>query len=90
MFWACSTVGSYFRRRRRNGAARSGVDLAAAVAVATAQEQQAMPEIQQGRVVETPTEARAGVTGHGVRYVLAFGTLGVIVLFGLVFLYSFA
>ncbi len=49
-----------------------------------------MPEIQQGRVVETPTEARAGVTGHGVRFVLVFGTLGVIVLFGLVFLYYFA
>ena len=46
-----------------------------------------MPEIQQGRVVETPTEARAGVTGHGVRFVLVFSTLGVIGLFGVVFLY---
>jgi len=49
-----------------------------------------MPEIQQGRVVETPTEARAGVTGHGVRFVLVFSTLGVIGLFGVVFLYYFA
>lgn len=49
-----------------------------------------MPEIQQGRVVETTTEARAGTAGHGVRFVLVFGTLGVIGLFGLVYLYSFA
>ena len=26
-------------------------------------------------------EARQGVTGHNVRYVLAFGTLGIVVLF---------
>ena len=26
------------------------------------------------RVVETPTQARQGVTGHNVRYVLLFGT----------------
>ena len=32
-------------------------------------------------VVETTTEARAGVTGHNVRYVLFFGLGGVIVAF---------
>jgi len=40
-----------------------------------------MPEIQNGRVTETKTEARAGVTGHNVRYVLLISTLLVIVLF---------
>lgn len=49
-----------------------------------------MPEIQHGRVVETATEARAGIAGHRVRFVLVFGALGVIGLFGLVYLYSFA
>lgn len=32
---------------------------------------------------KTATEARAGVTGHNVRYVLAFGLAGVIILFGI-------
>jgi hypothetical protein len=41
-------------------------------------------------VVETATEARAGVTGNNVRYVLLAGTVGVIVLFAIVFLYYFA
>jgi len=33
--------------------------------------------------VKTTTEARAGVTGHNVRYVLAFGLGGVIIIFGI-------
>jgi hypothetical protein len=39
---------------------------------------------------ELPTdEARAGVTGHNVRYVLAFGLAGVIVAFAaLLFIYN--
>jgi hypothetical protein len=41
------------------------------------------------QVVATPTEARAGVTGHNVRYVLMFGTLGVIVLFAILYLLFF-
>ncbi|GIL02776.1 MAG: hypothetical protein BroJett030_26750 [Alphaproteobacteria bacterium] len=41
---------------------------------------------------ETPTvipenRARQGVTGHNVRYVLAAGTLGIIVLFALLYAY---
>lgn len=32
----------------------------------------------------TMTEARQGVTGHNVRYVLLFGLLGVIVIFATV------
>jgi hypothetical protein len=33
------------------------------------------------------TKARAGVTGHNVRYVLAFGLAGVIIAFVLLFFY---
>lgn len=32
---------------------------------------------------KTTTEARAGVTGHNVRFVLAFGLGGVIIIFGI-------
>jgi len=49
-----------------------------------------MPHKENDRIVETATEARAGVTGHNARYVLVFGTLGVIVLFGAIYLYYFA
>jgi hypothetical protein len=35
-----------------------------------------MPEIENDHVVETPEEARAGVTGHGARYVLTVSTVG--------------
>jgi hypothetical protein len=40
-------------------------------------------------VVRTTTQARDGVTGHGVRYVLLISTLSVIVLFALIWLYYF-
>jgi hypothetical protein len=41
-----------------------------------------MPQIENDRIVETTDEARAGVTGHNVRYVLLIGTtLAAIVLF---------
>jgi hypothetical protein len=36
-------------------------------------------------VVETAERARQGKTGQGVRYVLIFGTLGIIVAFAIVF-----
>jgi hypothetical protein len=42
-----------------------------------------------GRVVETGTEARAGVTGHGVRWVLALSTAAVVVIFALLYLHYF-
>ncbi len=35
-----------------------------------------MPELEGDHIAETPVEARAGVTGHGVRYVLALSTIG--------------
>jgi hypothetical protein len=46
-----------------------------------------MPQHPDTPVVETTTEARAGVTGHNVRYVLLFGLGGVIVAFILVFVF---
>jgi hypothetical protein len=38
-----------------------------------------MPTRSGDQVVETATEARQGVTGHNVRYVLLFGTVGAFV-----------
>ncbi|MCF8478688.1 MAG: hypothetical protein K9G60_16795 [Pseudolabrys sp.] len=49
-----------------------------------------MPTRENDHIVETPTEARAGVTGHNVRYVLMFGTLSVIALFAVVYVFYFA
>jgi len=45
-----------------------------------------MPQVENGRVTENTTEARAAVTGHNVRYVLLIGTLAVIVLFAIAYL----
>ena len=39
--------------------------------------------------VLTTTEARAGVTGHNVRYVLAFGLAGALVVLALIVLAYF-
>ena len=47
-------------------------------------------EREGNHIVGTPTEARAGATGHNVRYVLASATLGIVVLFAAVYLYYFA
>ncbi len=41
-------------------------------------------------IVESATEARQGVTGHNVRYVLGFGLAGVIVAFALIYIYYLA
>ncbi len=46
-----------------------------------------MPQHPDKPVVETTTEARAGVTGHNVRYVLLFGLGGVIVAFAILLVY---
>ena len=45
-----------------------------------------MPRIENDQIVENPTEARAAVTGHNVRYVLIIGTVAVIVLFAIAYL----
>jgi hypothetical protein len=39
--------------------------------------------------VKSATEARQGVTGHNVRYILAFGVLAVIIAFAVVYGYYF-
>lgn len=44
-----------------------------------------MPQVENNRVVETTTEARASVTGHHVRTVLIFGIATAIVLFALAY-----
>jgi hypothetical protein len=41
-------------------------------------------------VVRTATQAREGVTGHGVRYVLVISTTLVVVLFAAIWLYYFS
>lgn len=48
-----------------------------------------MPEWRGEQIVETATEARQGVTGHNVRYVLVWSTAGVIVVFGIVYFLFF-
>jgi hypothetical protein len=43
----------------------------------------------QGERVETTTEARQGVTGHNVRYVLFFGIAGVLA-FAIIYFHVFS
>jgi len=64
----------------RNSRCRTALVLEAA---ASAEEN--MPQVENGRISESTTEARAAVTGHNVRYVLLVGTLAVIVLFAIVY-----
>jgi hypothetical protein len=40
-------------------------------------------------VVRTTTQARQGVTGHGVRYVLVLSTAAIVVIFGALWLFYF-
>lgn len=49
-----------------------------------------MPQTGNGQTVVSRKDARAGMTGQGVRYVLVYGTLGVVTLFAVLFLYFFA
>ena len=42
------------------------------------------------RIVIDTIDARAGVTGHNVRYVLGFGLASVIAAFVLVYVFSFS
>ena len=41
-------------------------------------------------IVETTTQARQGVTGHNVRYVLMASTLAVVVAFALIYTFYFS
>jgi hypothetical protein len=45
-----------------------------------------MPQVENDHIVQTTTEARAGITGQNVRYVLVIGTIAVIVLFALAYI----
>ena len=45
-----------------------------------------MPHVEHYHIVESTNQARAGATGHNVRYVLAVSTLAVIVLFTVAYL----
>jgi hypothetical protein len=47
-----------------------------------------MPRVEDNRIVESTTEARAAVTGHNVRYVLVISTLAVVVLLAVVYLFT--
>jgi hypothetical protein len=49
----------------------------------------AMPERHGDQIVETTTEARAAQTGTGLRWVLIFGTLGVVIIFALLWFHYF-
>jgi len=42
------------------------------------------------RIVKSATEAREGVTGHNVRYVLLVSLVGVVIAFGVLWVYFFA
>lgn len=48
-----------------------------------------MPERDGKQIVESTTEARQGVTGNNVRYVLVWGVGGVIVAFVIVYFLFF-
>ena len=48
-----------------------------------------MPERHGEQIVATTTEARQGVTGHNVRYVLIWGTVGVIFVFVIAYVLFF-
>jgi glycerol uptake facilitator-like aquaporin len=49
-----------------------------------------MARVEHGQIVETATEARGGVPGKPVLYMLVAGTTGVIVAFAVVYLIFFS
>jgi len=49
-----------------------------------------MAKVENGRIVESATEARAGERGPTVRNVLVISLTAVVVLFAIVYLYFFA
>ena len=44
-----------------------------------------MPQRHGEKIVETKVEARQGVTGHHVRYVLGYGLVAIVVAFSIVY-----
>jgi hypothetical protein len=79
------------RRTRRNGLTEMALipEKAPVGAVVDQQGEILMPERYDERIVETPVQARQGVTGHNVRYVLAFGICGVIAAFVIIYFLFF-
>jgi hypothetical protein len=49
-----------------------------------------MPQVENGHITETGTEARGAVCGLPVLYVLLLSTVGVIAVFSAVYMYFFA
>lgn len=49
-----------------------------------------MPERHGDEIVETTTEARAAETGTGLRWMLIAGTVGLAIIFALLWLYYFS
>jgi hypothetical protein len=64
-----------------DGTASCSIALFSVVRPARRHKGMTMPQIDDSRIVENTTEARAAVTGHNVRYVLLIGTTAVVVLF---------
>lgn len=48
-----------------------------------------MPETSERPIVKPTNQARQGVTGHNVRYVLGIGTGAIIAIFAVLWLYYF-
>jgi hypothetical protein len=75
---------------RLTAAAKSGTAAAGlrcpAQAVLRRRRRFGMPHVENNYIVESTNEARAGATGHNVRYVLVISTLAVIVLFTVAYL----
>jgi hypothetical protein len=44
-----------------------------------------MPHVENDQIIESTTEARAGVTGQNVNYVLLISTVAVIVIFAVAY-----
>jgi hypothetical protein len=42
------------------------------------------------RTIVSKQEARQGVTGHNVRYVLGFGLVGIVIAFAVLYIFYFA
>lgn len=49
-----------------------------------------MAQVRNDKIIESATEARAGVTGHNVRYVLSMSTIALIVIFAVVYAVFFS
>jgi hypothetical protein len=83
---ACSTVAF---RRRRDGTVADGLALSPKRLLSRNRPKRdpVMPHVENDQIVETATEARAGVRGHKVNYVLVISTAAVKVLFAAIYMY---